>query len=103
MLESRREKVQNKIDEVKCLMQCVDYDKEQKLQTVECVKSCLDDQEEMRRRWLKVLIVEKGADSSKEPRTVWFVLVFRQLVLLKESLYQIWKTTIIFRTAIGIV
>ena len=46
LFESRREKIQNKIDDVKCLMQCVkDYDKEHKLQTVKCVKGCLDDEE----------------------------------------------------------
>ena len=43
-LFSRRDDIGNKIDEVKCLTQCIkDYDKTHKLQTVSCVKECLDE------------------------------------------------------------
>lgn len=43
-LGSRMEKIEHKIDEVKCLSGCVkSFDKSNKLGTVECVKGCLDD------------------------------------------------------------
>ena len=43
-LESRIDNIKEKIDEVKCLTQCVkDYDKSHKLTTIECVKECLDE------------------------------------------------------------
>ena len=45
--ETRREKIKNRIDEVKCLTGCVkDYDAEHKLQTLQCVKTCLDDHDQ---------------------------------------------------------
>jgi C1A family cysteine protease len=59
-LTSNREKIENKIDEVKCLSQCVkDFDKSHKLDTVSCVKSCLDDHK-MQSLASSVNWVEKG-------------------------------------------
>ena len=43
-LTSKRENIENTINEVKCLTQCVKtFDKSHKLDTVSCVKDCLDD------------------------------------------------------------
>lgn len=45
---TRRENIKNRIDEVKCLTQCVrDYDKTHKLETISCVKECLDEHKEV--------------------------------------------------------
>ena len=61
VLSSRRENIENKIDEVKCLSQCVkNYDKSHKLQTISCVKECLDESK-VESLATSINWVEKGA------------------------------------------
>jgi len=61
MLSSTRENFENKLDEVKCLSQCVrNYDKLHKLQTISCVKECLE-QNKLESLAASVNWVEKGA------------------------------------------
>tara|TARA_B100000424_G_scaffold41098_1_gene27699 strand:- start:7964 stop:9070 length:1107 start_codon:yes stop_codon:yes gene_type:complete len=61
-LESRREKIQHKIQEIKCITTCVeDYDKEHKLQTVECVTDCLDEEDNLEVLSDNIDWVDKGA------------------------------------------
>jgi C1A family cysteine protease len=60
--ESRIENLEHKIDEVKCLSQCVShFDKSHKLETVGCVKACLSDSVENVRLASSINWVEKGA------------------------------------------
>ena len=83
-LFSRRDDIGNKIDEVKCLTQCIkDYDKTHKLQTVSCVKDCLDENTPVSLPVLLIGLKKAVLHLLKIKDNVVLVGHFQQQVLLK--------------------